>query len=98
MGKMRFRRSKGIPLSTFKSNHPIGRPKKEEGEAVHRKIRISGRLLNTILAYQERDLKETYNETIIRMLDRKTQIITSQSEKIKELEQKYLQFKEKLGI
>ena len=87
MGKMRFRRSKGIPLSTFKSKHPVGRPRKEEGEAVHRKIRISGKLLNIILDYQERDLEESYNDTILRMLNRKTEIINEQSETIKKLEQ-----------
>ena len=87
MGKMRFRRSKGIPLSTFRSKHHIGRPRKEEGEAVHRKIRISGKLLNMILDYQEWDLKESYNDTILRMLDRKTGIINDQSETIKKLEQ-----------
>ena len=85
MGKMRFRRSKGVPLS-IKSKHRIGRPRKEEGEAVHRKIRISGKLLNMILDYQERDLKESYNDTILRMLDHKTEIINDQSETIKKLE------------
>lgn len=93
MGKMRFRRSKGIPLSTFKSKHPVGRPKKEEGGAVHRKIRISGKLLNMILDYQDPGLKESYNDTILRMLDHKTQIIITQSENIKELERENLKLK-----
>jgi hypothetical protein len=97
MGKMRFRHSKGIPLSTFKSKHPVGRPKKEEGGAVHRKIRISGKLLNMILAYQESELKESYNDTILRMLDRKTHLIITQSEEIKALERENLKLKESLG-
>ena len=95
---MRFRRSKGIPLSTFKSKHHTGRPRKEEGEAVHRKIRISGKLLNMIIDYRGADSSETYNDTILRMLDRKTQIIIEQSERIKELETENKQLKYKSGI
>jgi hypothetical protein len=84
---MRFRHSKGIPLPV-KVKRPTGRPKLEEGEAVTRKIRVSGKLLNIILDYREADSAETYNDTILRMLTRKTQIINEQSERIKELEQR----------
>jgi hypothetical protein len=82
---MRFRRSKGVPLPV-KLKRPSGRPKKEEGEAAQRKIRISRKLLNMILDYRDADCAESYNDTILRMLNRKTQIIVEQSEKIKQLE------------
>ena len=85
MGKMRFGRSKGIPLPV-KMKRSSGRPKKDEGEAAHRKTRISGKLLNMILDYREADSAESYNDTILRMLNRKTQIIVEQSARVKQLE------------
>jgi hypothetical protein len=89
MDKMRFRREKESIIPSQKLKPKVfGRPKKEEGEAVNRKIRVSGRLLNMIFDYREVDSTETYNDTILRMLNRKTQIIIEQSERIKELEQK----------
>jgi hypothetical protein len=84
--KMRFRRAKSAIIPRQKLKLPIGRPKKEEGEAVARKIRISGKLLNIILDHREADSAESYNETILRMLNRKMQIIIEQSERIKQLE------------
>ena len=74
MGKMRFRRDRSaiIPRQTLKLH--IGRPKKEGGEAARKFIRVSGKLLNVILDYREGDSPETYNDTILRMVDRKTQI------------------------
>jgi hypothetical protein len=86
MGKMRFRRAKSVIIPRQKPKLSIGRPRKEEGEAVTRKIRISGKLLNIILDHREADSGESYNETILRMLSRKTQIIIEQSERIKQLE------------
>jgi hypothetical protein len=86
MGKMRFRRAKSAIIPRQKPKLSIGRPRKEEGEAVTRKIRISGKLLNIILDHREADSAESYNETILRMLSRKTQIIIEQSERIKQLE------------
>ena len=56
-------------------------------------IRISGKLLNMILAYREADFTESYNDTILRMLNRKTQIIVEQSERIKQLEYKIQQLR-----
>jgi hypothetical protein len=41
---------------------------------------------NMILDYREADSAESYNDTILRMLNRKTQIIMEQSERIKQLE------------
>jgi hypothetical protein len=90
-GKMRFRRAKSAIIPRQKLKLSIGRPKKEEGEAVARKIRISGKLLNIILDHREADSAESYNETIIKMLNRKTQIIIEQSERIKQLEYKIQQ-------
>jgi hypothetical protein len=90
MGKMRFKRSSGIPLPV-KTERPTGRPKKEDGEAAHRKIRISGKLLNMILDYREENSTESYNDTILSMLNRKTRIIIEQSERIKQLEYKIQQ-------
>jgi hypothetical protein len=86
MGKMRFRRAKSAIIPRQKPKLSIGRPKKEEGEAVTRKIRISGKLLNIILDHREVDSAGSYNETILRMLNRKTQIIIEQSDRIKKLE------------
>jgi hypothetical protein len=91
MGKMRFRRARSAIIPRQKLKLSIGRPKKEEGEAVARKIRISGKLLNIILDYRKADSTESYNETILRMLNRKTQIIIEQSERIKQLEYKIRQ-------
>ena len=90
-GKMRFRRAKSAIIPRQKLKLSIGRPKKLEGEAVARKIRISGKLLNIILDYREADSAESYNETILKMLNRKTQIIIEQSERIKQLEYKIQQ-------
>lgn len=83
---MRFRRAKSAIIPRQKPKLSIGRPRKEEGEAVARKIRVSGKLLNMILDYREADSAESYNDTILRMLNRKTQIIMEQSERIKQLE------------
>jgi hypothetical protein len=91
MGKRRFRLAKSaiIPRQIPKLSN--GRPKKEESEAAVKKIRISGKLLNIILDYREAYSAESYNETILRMLNRKTQIIIEQSERIKQLEYKIQQ-------
>jgi hypothetical protein len=91
VGKMRFRRAKSAVIPQQKPKLTIGRPKKEEGEAVSHKIRISGKLLNIILDYRKANSAESYNETILRMLNRKTQIIIEQSERIKQLEYKIQQ-------
>ena len=91
MGKMRFRRAKSAIIPQQKPKLTIGRPNKEEGEAVSHKIRISGKLLNIILDYREANSAESYNETILRMLNRKTQIIIEQSERIMQLEYKIQQ-------
>jgi hypothetical protein len=94
---VRFRRCKG---SIIPNQHPAlntpGRPKKEEGEAAYKLIRINGKVLNIILDYRNADSDETYNDTILRIWNCKTQIILEQSEKIKELEQENKQLKEKL--
>jgi hypothetical protein len=67
MGKMRFRRAKSAVIPQQKPKLTIGRPTKEEGEAVSHKIRISGKLLNIILDYREANSAESYNATILRM-------------------------------
>jgi len=99
LGKIRFRREKAsiIPSQTLKPKL-IGRPKKEEGEAVNRKIRVSGKLLNMIFDYRDENSTETYNDTILRIVAKKTQIIIEQSERIKELERENQQLKEKHGF
>ncbi len=95
LGRMRFRRAKAVIVPRQTPKLSVGRPKKEEGEAVSRKIRISGKLFNRILDFREVDSPEPYNDTILRMLGRKTQIIIEQSERIKELEAENKQLKEK---
>ena len=96
---MRFRRCKGSIIPNQHPNlHLPGRPKLEEGEAAHKLIRINGKLLNIILDYREEDSEETYNDTILKIWNRKTEIILEQSERIKELETENEQLKEKLGI
>jgi hypothetical protein len=48
-------------------------------------------LVQPSLDYREADSTESYNETILRMLNRKKQIIIEQSERIKQLEYKIRQ-------
>jgi hypothetical protein len=95
---VRFRRCKGSIIPNQQPKLSTGRPKLEEGEAAHKLIRINGKLLNIILDYREEDSEETYNDTILRIWNRKTEIILEQSERIKELESENRQLKEKLGI
>ena len=53
-------------------------------------------MLGNLISYCWND--PHYNDTLLKMLARKTEIILEQSEQIKALEQENKQLKEKLGI
>jgi hypothetical protein len=83
VGKVRFRRSEGIPI-TRREKKPIGRPtgwRKED--VVCTTIRVSENL--KIMLEYERRPDERYNDTIQRILREKMQTIQKLRQEIDEL-------------